>query len=76
MEKPRALPLPDPEADRVEASIAARIAPSPEFLARVEQVRTELVRRVEEAARARAGPLVRALVAGSAARGTVRASEP
>ena len=70
MEKPRALPLPDPEADRVEASIAARIAPSPEFLARVEQVRTELVRRVEEAARARAGPLVRALVAGSAARGT------
>jgi tRNA nucleotidyltransferase (CCA-adding enzyme) len=58
------------EASRVEAAVAARIAPSSEFLARVEHVRTELVRRVEAAARERRSPLVRALVAGSAARGT------
>jgi tRNA nucleotidyltransferase (CCA-adding enzyme) len=58
------------EEARVEAAVAARIAPSPEFLARVEHVRTELVRRVEAAARERKSPLVRALVAGSAARGT------
>jgi tRNA nucleotidyltransferase (CCA-adding enzyme) len=67
---------PGPPADaareeaRVEDAVAARIAPSPEFLARVEHVRTELVRRVEAAARDRESPLVRALVAGSAARGT------
>jgi tRNA nucleotidyltransferase (CCA-adding enzyme) len=59
-----------PEADRVEARVSARVTPTPEFLARVAQVRTALVRRVEEAARARPSPLVRALVAGSAARGT------
>jgi len=58
------------EAARVEAAVVARIAPSPEFLQRVEHVRTELVRRVEAAARERQSPLVRALVAGSAARGT------
>ncbi len=57
-------------ADRVEARITERITPSPEFLARVERVRTGLVERVGEAARARGSPLVRALVAGSAARGT------
>jgi tRNA nucleotidyltransferase (CCA-adding enzyme) len=64
------VPAPGPGASRVEAKVAARIAPSPEFLARVARVRTELVRRAEEAARARSSPLVRALVAGSAARGT------
>jgi tRNA nucleotidyltransferase (CCA-adding enzyme) len=58
------------EEARVEETVAARIAPSPEFLARVEHVRTELVRRVEAAARERKSPIVRALVAGSAARGT------
>jgi len=58
------------EAARVEAAVSARIAPSPEFLARVEHIRTELIRRVEAAARERQSPLVRALVAGSAARGT------
>ncbi len=58
------------EADRVEAAAAVRLAPSPALLERVARVRTELVRRVEEAARARSSPLVRALVAGSAARGT------
>ena len=58
------------EAARVEAAVALRIAPSEEFLRRVERVRTELVHRVEAAARERKSPLVRALVAGSAARGT------
>jgi tRNA nucleotidyltransferase (CCA-adding enzyme) len=58
------------EADRVEAAVSARISPTPEFLERVAQVRAELVRRVEAAAQGRTSPLVRALVAGSAARGT------
>ena len=62
--------VPSVEADRVEAQVGARIAPSPELLERVHRVRTDLVRRVEEAARARQSPLVRALVAGSAARAT------
>jgi tRNA nucleotidyltransferase (CCA-adding enzyme) len=58
------------EADRVETAVSARIAPSPDFLERVARVRAELVRRVEASARDRGSPLVRALVAGSAARGT------
>jgi tRNA nucleotidyltransferase (CCA-adding enzyme) len=58
------------EGDRVEKLVSDRISPSAEFLDRVARVRVELVRRVEEAARARGSPLVRALVAGSAARGT------
>jgi len=63
-------PARDAEAARVEAAVARRIAPSPDFLDRVARVRSELVARAEEAARARSSPLVRALVAGSAARGT------
>ncbi len=58
------------EADRVESEVAVRLAPSPEFLGRVAEVREELVARVNAAARARSSPLVRALVAGSAARAT------
>jgi len=58
------------DADRVEAAVSARIDPTSEFLATVERVRSELVARVETAARDRSSPLVRALVAGSAARGT------
>jgi tRNA nucleotidyltransferase (CCA-adding enzyme) len=58
------------EADRVEALVSQRLAPTPEFLERVAAVRVELVRRVESAAQDRSSPLVRALVAGSAARGT------
>ncbi len=61
---------PSEAADRVEAAVAARIAPSAEFLARVERVRAALPERVREVARTRSSPLVRALVAGSAARGT------
>jgi tRNA nucleotidyltransferase (CCA-adding enzyme) len=50
--------------------VSERIAPSAEFLERVGRARTALVERVEAAARGRSSPLVRALVAGSAARGT------
>lgn len=59
-----------PEADRVEAAVRARVAPTAEFLATVARVRAALVERATAAARARNSPLVRALVAGSAARGT------
>jgi tRNA nucleotidyltransferase (CCA-adding enzyme) len=57
-------------ADAVEREVAARIAPPPEFLDRVAHVRAALLERVTTAARDRSSPLVRALVAGSAARGT------
>ncbi|HTT73447.1 MAG TPA: CCA tRNA nucleotidyltransferase [Thermoplasmata archaeon] len=60
----------DAQAARVEATVARRLAPTAEFLERVARVRTELVERVGAAAKARSSPLVRALVAGSAARGT------
>jgi tRNA nucleotidyltransferase (CCA-adding enzyme) len=58
------------EADAVEARVSDRIAPTPEFLERVAAARRALVERVDSAARSRSSPLVRALVAGSAARGT------
>jgi tRNA nucleotidyltransferase (CCA-adding enzyme) len=57
-------------ADRVETAVSARIAPSAEMLDRVARVRSQLVERVTEVARSRGSPLVRAVVAGSAARGT------
>jgi len=57
-------------ADEVERAVEARIAPSPEFLQRVAQVREALVTRVQSEAKARSSPVVRVLVAGSAARGT------
>jgi len=57
-------------ADRVEATVLARLAPTPEFLERVARVRSDLLDRVREAAAARGSPLVRAVIAGSAARGT------
>jgi tRNA nucleotidyltransferase (CCA-adding enzyme) len=57
-------------AARLEAEVAARLAPDAKFLEKVAQVRAQLVARAEEASRARSSPLVRALVAGSAARGT------
>ncbi|MCI4373759.1 MAG: CCA tRNA nucleotidyltransferase, partial [Thermoplasmata archaeon] len=60
----------NPEADRLEARISERISPTPEMQARVARVRVELVDRVRAAAEKRSSPLVRALVAGSAARGT------
>jgi len=67
----RGAPAPaDAVADEVERRVAARLAPTQEFLDRVAEARTELVRRVNAAAKERSSPLVRALVAGSAARGT------
>jgi len=70
MAEDRPGPARSAEADAIERRVAERLAPSPEFLERVGRVRSELVRRVEAAARSRQSPLVRALVAGSAARGT------
>ena len=61
------------EAERIEATVAARIAPSAEMLARVARARDGLIEAVRAAAAARSSPLVRALVAGSAARGTYMA---
>lgn len=58
------------QADAVERETGGRITPSDEFLDRVARVRRELVERVTAVARDRSSPLVRALVAGSAARGT------
>ncbi|MCI4369539.1 MAG: CCA tRNA nucleotidyltransferase [Thermoplasmata archaeon] len=60
----------DPRADAIERAVLLEIAPDAETLARVAATRGRLVARVEEAARAHKIPLVRALVAGSAARGT------
>jgi len=59
-----------PVAEVIEAAVAARIAPSPEMVERVARARDGLIERVRAAAQARSSPLVRALVAGSAARGT------
>jgi tRNA nucleotidyltransferase (CCA-adding enzyme) len=61
---------PNPEADRLEDRVSRRVSPTPEMQERVARVRVELVERVRAAAEQRASPLVRALVAGSAARGT------
>jgi tRNA nucleotidyltransferase (CCA-adding enzyme) len=54
----------------IERRVLERIRPRPEMLARVARVRAALVERVSEVARERKSPLVRALVAGSAARET------
>ena len=57
-------------AERTEQRILEQISPSAELMARVDGVRRSLVERAEAIARSRGRPLVRALVAGSAARGT------
>ncbi len=57
-------------AQRIETRVRDRITPTPEELAHVAHVRADLVRAVQHAAEGRHSPLVRALVAGSAARGT------
>jgi tRNA nucleotidyltransferase (CCA-adding enzyme) len=54
----------------VEREVLARIAPEPALLARLAEVREHLVRRASTEANHRGIPLRRALVAGSAARGT------
>jgi tRNA nucleotidyltransferase (CCA-adding enzyme) len=54
----------------VEREVLGRIAPDPGLLARLAEVREHLVRRASTEANHRGIPLRRALVAGSAARGT------
>jgi tRNA nucleotidyltransferase (CCA-adding enzyme) len=61
---------PDADADALEREVLARISPTPAELERMDRVRERLVSRAEQAARERESTLVRALVAGSAARGT------
>jgi len=58
------------DPDQIERRVIERISPSPELRERVARVRARLVQRSEEISRARGHPLVRALVAGSAARET------
>jgi len=60
----------DLEASRVESSVAAALAPPPELLARLARSREALIERVRAAAVRRQSPLVRAVIAGSAARET------
>ena len=59
-----------PRADAVEAEVLERIRPSPDLLARVATTREHLVARSTALAAEMKFPLSRALVAGSAARGT------
>ncbi len=70
MAMPRAPGEVGPRADAIEAEVAARLAPSPELLARLAGTRSALLAKVTAVARERGSPLVRAIVAGSAARGT------
>jgi tRNA nucleotidyltransferase (CCA-adding enzyme) len=56
--------------DAVERGVLADIAPTPTLLARVAEIRERLVTAATDAAAQRHSPMVRALVAGSAARGT------
>ena len=58
------------EAHRVEAAVRQSLAPSADLLARLGHARTALVERVRLEAERRRSPLVRAVVAGSAARET------
>jgi tRNA nucleotidyltransferase (CCA-adding enzyme) len=63
----------DPAADEraeIERRVLARITPDAGQVERIERLSRELVERAGSAARERKAPLVRALVAGSAARGT------
>jgi tRNA nucleotidyltransferase (CCA-adding enzyme) len=61
---------PSAVADRVEREVIERVSPSAETLRRIGEARDHLIERAEQAAKRRGSPLVRCLVAGSAARGT------
>jgi len=61
---------PSAAADRIEREVVERISPSAETLRRISEARDHLIARAETAAKRRHSPLVRCLVAGSAARGT------
>ena len=58
------------EAEKVEAHFRGRIDPDAELLARLAEARADLIRAAQHQAQELKVPLVRALVAGSAARGT------
>jgi tRNA nucleotidyltransferase (CCA-adding enzyme) len=58
------------EADRIEREVSARLAPSAELVSRLAETRQRLIASVGAAAARRGSPLRRAVVAGSAARGT------
>ena len=58
------------EALRIEANVAASLAPSASLLSRLARARARLVEAVNAAAKRRGSPMVRAVVAGSAARET------
>ncbi|MCI4357911.1 MAG: CCA tRNA nucleotidyltransferase [Thermoplasmata archaeon] len=60
----------DRKAEPIERAALARISPDPALLARVSKAGADLVARASEAAGRRHSPMVRCLVAGSAARGT------
>ncbi|MGI0132000.1 MAG: CCA tRNA nucleotidyltransferase [Thermoplasmata archaeon] len=59
-----------PTADAIEHAVLRAITPSPEMMERVRTATRLLVERAESAVRNRGSPVVRCLVAGSAARGT------
>lgn len=65
-----ASPGADAESERVERAVLSRISPDPDQLERVRQVRERLVERANASARTLNVGLVRAVVAGSAARAT------
>ncbi|MCI4323170.1 MAG: CCA tRNA nucleotidyltransferase [Thermoplasmata archaeon] len=63
-------PLPAARAREIETEQIRTLTPSPELLERVRAARERLVQLAEDHAKTRHSPLVRAVVAGSAARGT------
>ena len=67
---PPGSPSPTGSAEKVEADVLARVRPDSGLLRRVAEVREHLVARATAVAAERKIPLVRCLVAGSAARGT------
>ena len=60
----------DALATAVEAEVARALAPSPDLLARLGRARDDLLAAVRAAAAKRGSPMVRAVIAGSAARET------
>ncbi len=67
---PSAPPHDDPRAAAVEAEVRAAVAPSPELLERLGRTRERLLEAVRASAARRGSGLVRAVIAGSAARAT------
>lgn len=70
MPEPSSDGVPDTDSFDLEQRVRLRITPSPELLAEIAHARELLVEASERAARELGLPMVRAVVAGSAARGT------